>query len=154
MKTLFRFFIVSFLLVLLCLAVGSSPAFAQTNTHAYSYSPQPLHSTVTTTYLLRSFHGGYYFSPTYIYCWVYRPCVIIVNRTGRTVMILDNNQSIVSNLWNGRSTGAITFYSPGTRYYTDAQQNIRVPLTVSVYGNYYRGGPACQYDCLKWWYRS
>ncbi len=137
MLKLSRLLIIGFLLALLCLVLQSSPASAHTNTATFG---PPSRAYGTVTYLERGNRGNYYFSPTYITCQLYRPCVTIINVTGRTVMIVDQTGSIVSNLWNGRSTGAITLYRPGTYYYTDRQQNIRVPLTITVQGGYWRGG--------------
>lgn len=99
----------------------------------YPSRQQPL--AITTT-LKRGNWGNYYFSPTYISCRTYRTCVNIVNHTGRNVMILDEDNSIVSYLWNNRSTGPITLYVAGTYTYTDVQRNIRVPLTVTVVDNW------------------
>jgi hypothetical protein len=135
--SLFRLFIVGSLLVLLCLALQSSPASAHTSSAAFG-PPSRVYGTIT--YLKRGNWGNYYFAPTYIYCRVYAPCVTIINVTGRTVLLLDQDNSVVSNLWSGRSTGAIAFYHPGIYSYTDVRQNIRVPLTIYVQGGYWRGG--------------
>lgn len=135
--SLLRLFTIGSLLALLCLSLQSSPASAHTTATSTIAQP-PARGTVT--YLNRGNWGNYYFSPTYIYCQTYKPCVTIINVTGRTVLLFDQDDSVVSNLWNGRSTGAITFYHPGIYHDTDVQQNIRVPLTIYVQGGYWRGG--------------
>lgn len=128
MKVLFRLFLIGFLLALLCLALQSPPAHAQT-TSAVSPSPSSAYGTIT--YLKRGNWGNYYFSPTYISCRTYTRCFTVVNVTGQTVILTDTASNFLASLRSGVFTSQVFAY-PGMYYYTDDQQNIRVPLTVQV----------------------
>lgn len=121
--------VLALLLVLVCVPVK---VHAQTRYVPYQYQPQ---GTVTSLQRSIRFRGNYVFSPTYVTCRVYRPCVTVVNRTGNVVMLVNGYGRFVTKLWPGGSFN-LAYYYPGTFYVTDVQYNIRVPLTVTVLGGY------------------
>lgn len=136
LKTLFRLFLIGFLLALLCFALGSTPAHAQTTTAAFGPPSRVYGPVVTTTYLKRGSWGSYYFAPTYITLRANTP-LVIVNQTGRNVVLTDNMR-FAGVLWNG-GMYRTSFYD-GVYRFSDVQQNIRVPLTMSVFGGWQRWG--------------
>lgn len=135
MKVLLRLFLIGFLLTLFCFAVGSAPAHAQTTTAATTTQPQPR---ATVTYLKRGMWGNYYFAPTYITIRTNTP-VVIVNQTGRNVVLTDNMRFAGVLLQGG--TYRTSFYS-GVYRFDDVLLDIRVPLTIRVFG-----------DWQRWWWQ-
>lgn len=121
-------YVIALLLVLTCVP---DQVHAQTRVLPY----QTL-GTITSIQPSIRFRGNYVFSPTYITCRVYRPCVTIVNRTGNVVMLVNGYGRIVARLWPGGSFSQ-NYYYPGTFTITDVQHNIRVPLTVTVLEGFY-----------------
>ncbi len=85
---------------------------------------------VSVTYLKRGAWGNYYFSPTYTSVRVFAPFVI-VNQTGRNVILTDNTNPV--GVLRAGGVYRTVFYSSGAYQFNDAQSNIGVSLYVYAY---------------------
>jgi hypothetical protein len=154
MRKLLTIFLIGFLLSMLFATILPMTASAHVETSKYTttqsqpmYGPPQRHYGPTVTYLKRGAWGNYYFAPTYITCRVYTVCFVIVNQTGRWVTITDTSGNFVCSM-NPGSVCQEVFGRAGEWYYTDRQQNIRVPLTVYVQGVRNRCGWS---ECYAGW---
>lgn len=139
MKVLLRLFLIGFLLTLLCSALQSTPAHAQTTAASFGTPSRAYGPMAVTTYLKRGAWGNYYFVPTYITIRTTTP-LVIVNQTGHNVVLTDNMRFAGVLLRGG--VYRTSFYG-GVYRFDDVQQSIRVPLTIRVFGGWQR-----------WWRQS
>lgn len=124
MKTFLRFFTVALLLTLLCLALQSSPALAQTTTTSTTSQAQTRPVVVS----LNRHLGEYYFTPTDVSIET-DTILVIVNQTGRDVTLM-NDGNFDGVLLRGNSY--LTAFYSGVYRFDDVQGNVRAPLNVTV----------------------
>lgn len=116
--------ILALLIVLVCV-----PA----QVHAQTTKKHPKQQ-ITTVYLKNSTWepNYYYFQPSSVSCKIRTVCLVIVNKTGNSVWLVDN-YGVYCYLSPGNGTCTEDYSYIGTRYYNDTDQNINVLLAVHVH---------------------
>lgn len=137
MHKLSRLLTIRFLLAMLCFVLQPSLAHAQTTTASTTAQAQ---SRPVVAYLKRDM-GNYYFTPNDVSIET-DTVLVIVNQTGRDVT-LTSNGNFDGVLLQGESYRT-AFYG-GVYRFDDVQENVRVPLLISVSGGRYRPG-----DWQRW----